>query len=114
MGRIARWRLWRRLVGALLVGFAMGTGLHVGRPFMPTPYTVVYVDDSEVEIPWEWVPGLIIDPQREAPPVEAVRVDQGPRTRFRRAAELLRRIGLTRFSETGPGGLGASPALAAI
>jgi hypothetical protein len=113
---ITRWGFWRRLTAALLIGFAMGTGLHVGRPGLHVPYVILQIDDSEAEIPWEWVPGLIIHPREEGPTGLAARVDREPQTRASRIARLLRRIrhGLAHYSEGERIGLGPSPAGAGL
>ena len=62
---MVKWSRWKSIVAAVMVGFAEGTGLDVGRPDIKTPFQVVQIDESDTEIPWEWVPGLVIVPEHE-------------------------------------------------
>lgn len=113
---VRRWSFWRRLTAALLIGFAMGTGLHVGRPGLYVPYVIVRIDDSEAEIPWEWVPGLVIHPRGEGPPEGAACVDRKPRSPASRIAGILNRIrnGLAHYSDGGRIAPRPSPAVAGL
>ena len=62
---MAKWSRWKSILAAVMVGFAESTGLDVGRPDINTPFRIVQIEESDVEIPWEWVPGLMVLPEDE-------------------------------------------------
>jgi len=87
------WTFPKRILAAVVLGFALGTGLHAGRRSMvPTSYSIVQIDESISEIPWEWIPGLVIVRSEQSPPEEMAPVVQERPSRIERIAELLQRV----------------------
>lgn len=95
---ITKWSRWKSILAAIMVGFAEGSGLDVGRPDIHTPYGIVQLDEAEIEIPWEWVPGLIIVPEPDESPEgpEPVELDPKP-GRLQKLWERVR-DGISRFN----------------